>query len=236
MFLSCPLIGAGGYGIVVQHHPLRVTKLFKNVDTLTTDEIQREAGLQITAHELLLKHIPEISVPKIWNVRQEIQSYNSKPYINGIEMDYLHPPSDYTEQVHILLGYHGDDLDESWGVTISEPVSESNPTRGYFASPEQLELIWEEEGSAMTIELLAFLMGCANRIMLNHGILPIDLEWVWSDGKPWILDFGLCEFGKKDPNVFLETKGLYGLASDFYIPHKGDRGYEQFMLGFSQST
>jgi hypothetical protein len=231
-----PVVGAGGYGIVVQHDTTRVTKLFRYEALSNTHSVNDEAILQIAARSVILQYVPEVVVPKVWDVRQTTQTYRSVSYLSGIEMDFLSPPSDFDEQVHILLGYHGDDIDESWGVNTGKPVSLSNPTRGYFASPHTLEDIWKEEVSVMTVEKLAEIMGKTCRCLLDHNILPIDLEWVWSGGKPCLIDFGMCSFGKKDPYVFLETQGLVGLASDFYIPHKGDRGYEEFIEGFSQST
>jgi hypothetical protein len=144
-------------------------------------------------------------------------------------MTYLEPPSEYTTQVHTLLGYTGSDIDSVWGMRTIDPVSPSNPPRGFFASSYTLEDIWEDEDSSMTIEKLASLMGKAHRLMVEHGILPIDLEWVWSGGRLCVIDFGLCEYGHIDPMKLLEDKSSIGLANDFYIPHKGDRGYDAFL-------
>jgi hypothetical protein len=147
-------------------------------------------------------------------------------------MKYVEPPTGYTTQVHTVLGYHGTDIDTVWGMHIADPVSPVNPPRGFFASTYTLEDIWEDEGSTMTIETLAYQMGKAHRLMLDHGILPIDLEWVWSKGSLWILDFGLCEFGQVDPTEFLNWETSAGLKHDFYIPHEGDRGHEEFLRGY----
>ena len=147
-------------------------------------------------------------------------------------MDRLRPPEGFEEQFHILLGYKGDDIDSEWGMRMAEPPSDTNPTRGFFASPETLELIWKEEGSHMTIEKIATLMGKSLRLLLDNGIIPIDLEWVWSNGGLAIIDFGLCELGFVDPIEFLSKRGVRGLADDFYIPHMGDRGYTEFIESY----
>jgi hypothetical protein len=84
----------------------------------------------------------------------------------------------------------------------------------------------------MTVELLAYQMGLAHRIMIDNGILPIDLEWVWSNGSLCCIDFGLCEFGKVEPIEFLNRPDSFGLKNDFYIPHEGNRGYDEFMKGY----
>jgi hypothetical protein len=37
-----------------------------------------------------------------------------------------------------------------------------------------------------------------------------------------------------DPKIkFLNSESSNGLKNDFYIPHKGDRGYEDFMMGYT---
>jgi hypothetical protein len=231
-YSNFPVIGAGGYGIVVRRGESEALKLF-NTDF---DSILQEAYIHTAVYDVIEKCVPEVGVPALYSTYQEYCTYNSKHLHCGIEMLYLEPPTGWNEQVHMILGYNGDDLDESWGVRMSEPVSSENLTRGFFASPETLEEIWLQEDSDMTIEQLSFLMGRVHRTLLDNSILPIDIEWVWSNGKPYILDFGLCQFGKKDPFEFMETKGLYGLASDLYVPHRGYRGYEEFIEGFSQST
>ena len=70
--------------------------------------------------------------------------------------------------------------------------------------------------------------------MLENKILPIDLEWVWSDGKPWIIDFGECYEVEHivDNKKFLTLGGSQGLNTDFYWPHEGHRGHQDFLAGY----
>jgi hypothetical protein len=70
---------------------------------------------------------------------------------------------------------------------------------------------------------------------LDNGIIPNDLEWVWSNGKLWIIDFGLCEYGTIDPITYLYTDNSFGLKHDIYIPHEKDEGYEEFMEEYLKS-
>lgn len=228
-----PIIGAGNYGIVVQMNPNEVCKLFK--DTTDSEVIKKEASIQTQVAQLFKTYFPTVKVPKLTHVSQEVHKYNQTTYLCGIGMKFIEPPTNYTTQVHTVLGYHNDDIDTIWGMRISEPVSPVNPPRGFFASTYTLEDIWEDEGSTMTIETLAYQMGKAHRLMLDHGILPIDLEWVWSNGSLWVIDFGLCEFGHVDPTEFLNWETSSGLKHDFYIPHKGDRGYNEFLEGYYKS-
>lgn len=103
---------------------------------------------------------------------------------------------------------------------------------GFFASPETAEWIWIQEGSTETIDSVAYKMGKSLRILLENGIIPIDLEWVWSSGKLWIIDFGLCEFGTRNYLDFLHDRSSSGLGSDLYWPSHGCRGHASFMQGY----
>ena len=229
-FDTYPIIGAGNYGILARSKQNEVLKLLKRTDDCIV--LKKEATIQRTVYTLCKQFCPEVNVPKITYYSQDTIPYKQIHYLCGIGMKYIEPPVGYHTQVHTLLGYRGSDIDTEWGMRVAYPVSETNPTRGFFASTNTLEDIWEEEGSSMNIEQLAYIMGKVYRIMLINGILPIDLEWVWSNGHPWIIDFGLCEFGSVDPEQFLQSETSNGLRYDFYIPHKGDRGYEDFLRGF----
>lgn len=224
-FEHSPIIGAGGYGIVLdfQNGHREAIKLFKNLED--SGAIETEARIQNRCSELFLG--TEIGVPKLTFYRQSPIHYKNVPYLCGIGMDYLPPPLDFEEQVHMVLGYEGNDIDSSWGTRTSEPVSSENPTRGFFASADTMKYIWTQERSSMNFEKMSYLMGRGLRTMIDAGIIPIDVEWVWSKGKPWIIDFGLCQEGKVNPEKFLLKGGSEGLATDIYWPRNEDfyRGY-----------
>lgn len=229
-----PICGAGGYGIVIQSNKKEVLKLLKDYSDCKL--LHKEAQIQSTVYDLFKKYLPEVKVPKITYYSQDVIKYKNEEYLCGIGMKYLSPPLQYSTLVHTLLGYNGNDIDTIWGMRVTEPPSSTNPPRGFFASTYTLEDIWEDENNSMTIEILAYQMGKAHRLMLDNGILPIDLEWVWSNGSLWVIDFGLCEFGHADPIEFLNSESSFGLKNDYYIPHKGDRGYNEFMRGYLNTT
>ncbi len=232
---SSNIIGAGGYGIVV-HMPGQTTATKLLYELRDCKKLQNEANIQQLCARLFKTYIPMVKIPNIHSVQTNPIEYKGSQYLCGITMDYLKPPIGFQEQLHMLLGYPCDDIDKEWGRQISSPVSDTNPTRGFFASPETLELVLEEEQSPMYIPTLAYLMGCSYSCMIMHGIIPIDLEWVWTNGFPTIIDFGLCQFGTIDKVQFLHQKGVVGLADDFYIPHKGHRGYEEFIKGYTTNV
>jgi hypothetical protein len=221
------IIGAGGYGLVITHQN-DVIKLLLDIEAC--QELQDEVKIHQDIYRLL-KQCDFIKVPRITFFQTKPIQYKNKVYLCGIGMKLLHPPLDFTEQVHCCLGYEQNDIDTSWGQKSSEPVSNINPTRGFFASIDTLEYIWKMEKSIMTIEKLAYQMGYTIGILLKNGILPNDVEWVWSDGKLGLIDFGLCEYGYKTPDIYVKSHGLCGLADDIYVPHMGQRGYDDFLKG-----
>lgn len=229
---TSPLLGIGGYGIVVQHHSTAI-KLLHDLDTCT--ELVHEAKIQKKARRSLTSIV---KVPAVLDYSTYPVRFKQTLYLCGIAMEAVPVLSEFNEQIHMIFGLDdSSSLDESWGQTTSEPVSASNPTRGFFASPDFLEELWQERNSKWTIDSVCFTMGYALRSLLDAGILPDDVEWIYgADDELWLLDFGLCKFGTLDPFTYLHAKGLTGLASDIYVPHKGQRGYEAFLEGFTRQS
>jgi hypothetical protein len=222
--------GAGGYGLVIKPKSKNeVFKLFYDLSTCT--KMAEEAEIQQNAYLLFKKYLPEVGVPKVTYFKQNTIKFADNNYLCGIGMKYISPPNGYDEAVHIILGYEDDDIDTSWGRTVSSSVSLTNPTRGFFASKDTLETIWSNEQSDMTVEKMAYLMGKSMRLFIDNGIIPMDLEFIWSS-KPYIIDFGLCELGAIEPLKFFEMGGTHGLSTDIYVPHKGQEGYDSFKMGY----
>ncbi len=225
------LLGAGSYGLVLESfNPQHAIKLF--YDLKACADIKHEYKMQSDVRSILQQQVPEVHVPELHYVEQNEILYKRQKYVCGIAMERLTPPNGYNEMVHCALGYSGYDLNSSWGRITSQPVDESNPTRGFFADANHLETIWEAEESNMTIEHLAYLMGRASRVLVNNGIMPIDVEYVWSKGRLYMIDFGLCKYKYIDPQTYLTMGGVDGLLSDVYIPHIGDEGHESFLRGY----
>lgn len=225
------IIGAGSYGLVLETtNPGHAVKVF--YDLKGFGDLEKEAEIQIQVHTILQQYVPEVKVPKIIYIDNTPTTYKHQKHLCGIIMERLTPPVGYNEMVHAALGYFGPDMNASWGRITSQPVDESNPTRGFFADANHLETIWEAEGSDMTIENCAYLMGKASRVLVDHGIMPIDVEYVWSKGHIYMIDFGLCKQKHINPQTYLEMGGVDGLLSDVYIPNAGDEGHESFLRGY----
>jgi hypothetical protein len=222
------ILGAGSFGLVASNPQITV-KLFYDLNNCKA--IRKEAQLQEAARKLLEGIV---QVPRIYETLTYATIFQNKKYLCGIVMDRVPLVNTFTSALHILLGYNHDDIDIEWSRDNVNPPSEDNPTRGFHASPEMMEAVWKDEGRTdITIDSVAHTMGKAMATLLLGGIQPYDLEWIYGgDGRIYLIDFGMCEFGKKEPYEYLEHMGSWGLGGDYYIPHKGNRGYEAFMLGF----
>jgi hypothetical protein len=227
--MNAEILGAGGYGLVLRAST-RALKIF--YDTEAVSDVQEEAKIQRHARHLLEG---VVSVPEIYTVRGSQISWRGQRYLNGIQMAAVPLVEGFTEQIHILLGYAGPDIDTSWGRNTCLPIGPDNPTRGLFAGPAEMEAIWADVSETkISLSAVAWKMGWATRRLLGAGILPIDLEWIYGgDGQLWLIDFGLCRYGcVADPDEFLYREGSEGLATDIYIPQVGSEHRGSFLLGW----
>lgn len=226
---NADILGAGTYGLVASNSKQTV-KLFYDLNGCK--ELSEEANLQETARKLLLGIV---KVPKIHEILSYTTPFRNKMYLCGIVMDKVPLVEGMPSATHILLGYDQNDIDTEWSRNHVDPPSEENPTRGFHASPSMMEAIWEDEGRTdIRIEDIAYIMGKALRVLIDGGVIPYDLEWIYGgDGNVYLIDFGLCDFGHVEPYEYLKKRGSTGLDGDYYIPHIGDRGYSEFMQGFS---
>ena len=224
------ILGVGSFGMVVSHKGSnRATKLFYDLHA----PVGEEAALQQKARTLL-EGIPHLSVPAIHNIQQLPTEFQGSRYLCGIEMDRVPIPEGFQHPVHMLLGYGQDDIDTVWSKDYRNPVGPNNPPRGFFAGPEMLEAIWADEGSTMTIERVAAIMGTALAKLIAGGIIPLDLEWLYAgDDQLYLIDFGLCEFGSTNPHNFLHMPSSRGIYADYYAPKPDCCGYTEFLGGWN---
>lgn len=221
------ILGAGSFGLVISKDNYAI-KLF--YDLKSEKDIIKEVTIQNKAHNILQGIV---NVPKIYEYSSDLIKYNNKEYLYGIKMDKINIIEPYRALMHIPLGYKQYDLDTIWTKDYRNPISIDNPARGYYPSIETLEEEWQEENINLTIEKVAYTMGISLRKLIDNHIIPIDLEWIYgSNGKIYLIDFGLCEIGYIDPISFLKGKSSRSLFVDYYIPGEGHRGREEFLLGY----
>ncbi len=223
------LLGSGGYGIVLTvPNPNEAVKLFYSVEDCNA--LRSEARLQNKIRKLLqnIIHVPYIS-----DVLNNVTTWSNHKYLCGIVMEKIPMHPDFGELVHMILGYHGSDLDQSWGRESEKAVSSENPSRGYYASSEMLEAIWTDDTVIHTIESVAKTIGLAYRALVLGGIVPIDIEWIYGgDGQIHAIDFGLCVQKGISLERLLEQRGAVGFPMDIYVPKQGDKGYTEFITAY----
>ncbi len=224
------IIGAGNFGLVVSNSnkSKKVTKLF--YDMVKCSVLPLEASIQIAAR----KALQGIAlVPCIEHVYSYPIRFQDNDYLCGITMERVPMPEGFSTPVHMLLGYDQYDIDTEWGRDMKLPVGPNNPPRGFHAGPEMLTAIWEDEGCDLTLEKLAYIMGKGTSAMLDAGIYPFDIEWIYGGhGKIYVIDFGLAEFRTVDKNAYLHGNSSQSLAVNYYVPKPGMRGYTEFVEGF----
>ncbi len=226
---NAEILGAGSNGLITLSNK-RAIKLFYDLEGCKS--MNQEAAIQKKARQLLegIVKVPDVHETinqKIW--------YKDKQYLCGIIMDRVPLVESFDYAVHILLGYKQDDIDTIWTRDYRTDPSDDNPPRGFFAGVEMIEAIWTDGlRTDISIEMVAHTMGVALRKMIDGGIIPYDLEWIYGgDGNIYLIDFGFCEWGSVNPIQYLNHTGSWGLGGDYYIPHEGHRGYKEFMRGFS---
>jgi hypothetical protein len=194
--------------------------------------VRKEARIQEKSRRILEGIV---RVPQVQYVYNHTTTYKGKPYLCGIEMDKVPLVNTFDVAVHMVLGYDQADVDSEWGRDYTQPVGPNNPSRGFFASSEMLEAIWEDEGRTdISVESVAYTMGYALNKLILGGIAPYDMEWIYGgDGQIYLIDFGMCEERRVDPVSYLKHVGSTGLGADYYIPQKGFRGHQAFLRGFN---
>lgn len=223
------ILGAGSNGLVAANND-KAVKLFYDLNGCK--KLQKEAVIQERARQLLQGIV---KVPQIYESINQRIWYKGNEYLCGLMMERVPLVESFDTAVHILLGYKQDDIDTIWTRDYRTPPTENNPPRGFFAGPEMMEAIWSDAGrNDISVESVARTMGTALRRLIDGGIVPFDLEFIYGgDGQIYLIDFGFCEFGIVDPIRYLNYTGSWGLGGDYYIPHVGHRGYEEFMDGFA---
>jgi len=246
------ILGAGNFGVVLSdtEHNSQQKKVVKILyDINSCDILKQEGEIQKKAYTLL-KDI--INVPYVYDIFTFPTYFRDQKYLCGLVMDHVPNPEgfinfedatnynkDLIGPVHMLLGYDQDDIETVWGKSMAKEVSKTNPSRGYHAGPEMLEAIWEDENMSdkISIDDVAYIMGKSISALIDGGIVPLDLEWIYGgNGKLYLIDFGLCEYGSVNKNKFLNETSSRSLAANYYVPKKGMRGYNEFLNGYWSDT
>lgn len=208
-------LGYGSSGVVVRNndlHPSHALKLY----SAPADEaaILREGSIQAAA----ARSLPHtLRVPKVHTVLRRPVVFDDADYIAGIYMD---PVPGHREldgaQLHIPLGA---DLERD----------EWHPG-GFFPTVSTLDQYLVFRESYHTIVSIARAMGKAHRTLLDAGIIPDHVKFLYgADDHIWMVGFRHCRTGYMDPLDWVHDRRR---EVEPYAPREGQRGYEEYMEGF----
>jgi hypothetical protein len=179
----------------------------------TRNEMMDCVAIHQYIYEMMEKRLPVVKVPAIYNY-----GYDERRYVYCAEMEHLPPPLHYSDTFHITLG------------TTSNEWSYRVGTSGFYGGPTALEHIWDEEGSeTMEIDELAYLMGRALRIIINGGIVPRRVRWIWSKKALYMTHFDDCLWETISVDKYLSER-----EKDIYLPNACYEGYESFVRGLRE--
>ncbi len=233
---AAPVLGAGNFGLVVEHSSSEALKLFYT-PAATPAAIETEARIQTVTGNLLHTIL---KVPRIHRIFSEHIQFDGTKYISGLLMDRVPTPAGFTMPVHIVLGLADDhpDIDQPWGRDLKCPPSPDNPPRGFHAGAAMMDAIWADEGRTdITVDSVAYTMGKALATCVRGGIIPLDIEFIYGgEGAVYMIDFGLCEEGTMDPWAFFHGRSSQTLGVNYYVPRPGMRGYSAFYDGYTAAA
>jgi hypothetical protein len=226
------IIGSGGYGLIIGNNKYVIKLLY---DTNSCKKLENEYLIQLDAQKILNTENDVAKVPKIYSYTSKSKKFRDTAYLCGIAMERILGLPEYNgELIHLMFGCKPDEqLNVFLGRTTTDPIGLQNPSRGFFASPEKIIDIWDSLDSQWTIDAAANIIGRTCRLLIDNGIVPVDLEFVYGiDDQIYVMDFGLCRYGTVNLQAFLESRYVEGLASEQYIPQEGQLGREAFLRGF----
>lgn len=212
-------LGHGSSGIVVYGltpYPPHALKLY----SAPADEaaILREGSIQAAAARTL-PHT--LRVPAVHTVLRRPFIFEDADYIAGIYMDPVPGHSELGgEQLHIPLG-------------VNLERDEWHPG-GFFPTVSTFAKYLEFRHARHTIETIAYTMGKAHRTLLDAGIIPDHVKFLYgADGCIWIIGFRHCRTGYMDPIRWLNDRRHREVEP--YAPREGQRGRAEYITGFLDS-
>ncbi len=249
------VIGSGGYGKILSNSEQdTIVKLY--YDSKDCTGLQNEYDMQEKAYQSITNYpISQLYVPRQVEYDNEELIYNGESFLCGIEMEQIKPiPLDSitslsNPMIHIILKKDTAKNQEIGKIT-TEKISEINPSRGFFASPQWIEenimvnLSDPQKGEIRSITDLAFRMGFSlcNMVCLAE-IYPYDVEYCLGFKNNQlsmnILDFGMAKsinFEEPEDDIVTKIidgngKGVVGIYSDIYYPEYNSKYATKFIEG-----
>jgi mannose-6-phosphate isomerase-like protein (cupin superfamily) len=198
------ILGSGGFGLVV-YNPSdnMVMKLIYKESQCAEASI--EAGYHKRVYEKiqewLVKHPKDqINVIKPYGYRDQAIVWNDQFFRCSYVMDLIRPIPGFKSLVHVILKEENKHiLNKEVGRIYTQPISKTNPSRGFFATCDYITdniLDRVNKGNIRGCNDLARLLGLLFGIsVFGARVIPKDAEYVLSYNKDLLtvtmLDFGM---------------------------------------------
>jgi len=256
------IIGSGGFGMIVKHENQEdVIKLFyRNKDCQTASE---ESSRHLEAYKAIKKITKErpglqISTSQPIAFRDEAVQFRDTEYRCAYVMKYMESIPGY-KLIHIILKDEYERMvNRNVGRSYMEPISDANPSRGFFATSKYIEnnilptLNRDVKGALTSVKMIANRMGMLyGTIIFGTKMVPIDAEYVLdiANGKlnVAILDFGMFQrmdlinfmgenhrkkiLGKYVKMLQYDVQGI-----DLYFPEPDSEYWNPFMDGVKTAS
>jgi hypothetical protein len=240
------IIGSGGFGLIIKSEKQNyVVKALYKSHSCTSAKTEFEKHKKIYKRWQL--YSDDTTVPKPIGFSTFGTTFKNKYFNCFYLMDFVESLQ-VLGLVHIILKDEYENIfNKSIGKIYSEPISKTNPSRGYFATKSGLTDILKEN-KELDLDILSFKMGeIFGTIVFGAEYNPIDVEYLLSkDFKMTALDFGQVEKLNFKPEYILKEQKFEKLNMlyneildnseiDLYIPDREDKLYIPFCAGVSKA-
>jgi hypothetical protein len=255
------IIGAGGYGIIIKHDiENSVMKLLYNARNCNESEIEFRIHSEI--YEKLL---PYLSQPGSQICMSQPMDFSNEPilkfdnrFICNYRMSLIHALYGQILYHIILKEEYNEIFNKEIGRSYSQPVSEKNPSRGFFATSLYIQDIILDslpdkvKGNIRYISDIIYRMGYLFGLTVFLAeYIPYDVEYVLglNDQEKLcvvMLDFGMVRKISFNPDEIIIKKQKQKLDMivrdlteirdiDLYFPYSDDYQYGSFLEGFTDA-
>lgn len=247
------VIGSGGFGMIVLNK--KDNTVIKLIYSLNDCKVaKKEATIHwdfYKALQKISKSISQINTPKpIAFVDKDLTFQNNK-YGCAYIMSYLPSFKDYS-LIHIIFKTDYDNiLNKKVGRVYTEKISETNPSRGFFATIPYIENnILPQMSDSLKKDIkngndISFRVGVLyGTCIFGAKVFPIDAEYVLSITNDrlsvTLLDFGMfipIDFDADKAKIMEQfDKARFDIEDiDLYFPYSESVYYKDFIKGILHS-
>lgn len=243
------VLGAGGFGIVIKKHGSNEVGKF-----LINPRECSEAEIEYGKHLMVFNAFASVRSPKYSHICvSKPISFSDRPmeigkrfYTCHYMMTELYPLNE-SGLYHVVSQQpqYEKTMNRIVGRAYNEPVSSSNPSRGFFATYSYIEKnILQKGGEFSDIHTVLKYMGYAfGVIFLIAELFPKDVEYVLGRNERGEICFTILDFGLTEPLSFIndDTAASWARAAiddildvDIYFPVDADT-IEAFKEGFTDA-